>query len=230
MILSNTIQHVFFDLDHTLWDFDKNSHLAFEQIFNNDFPEIKITEFITAYIPINEACWKLYQKDQITHNELRYKRLKDSFDAINYAISDDEIEQIAVDYLTYLPENNHLFDGAIAILDYLQPKYDLHIITNGFAEVQEKKLTNAKIGHYFKTITNSEKAGVKKPNPIIFDYAITAANAKKENAIMIGDCIDADVLGAINFGMDAIFFSVNPSETPANIKQINHLSDLKNYL
>ena len=230
MILSNKIQHIFFDLDHTLWDFDKNSELAFEQIFKNDFPEIKTEAFIEAYIPINQLCWKLYQNDKITHNELRYKRLKDSFDEINYTISDYEIEKIAVDYLTLLPENNHLFDGAIAILEYLQPKYNLHIITNGFAEVQEKKLTNAKIKHYFKTVTNSEKAGVKKPNPIIFDYAITSANAKKENSIMIGDCIDADVLGAINFGIDAILFSANLVETPTSIKQINHLSALKNYL
>lgn len=230
MILSNKIQHIFFDLDHTLWDFDKNSELAFEQIFKNNYPKINIQTFIVAYIPINQACWKLYQNDKITHNELRYKRLKDSFDAINYSISDDEIEQIAVDYLTFLPENNHLFEGAVAILEYLQPKYNLHIITNGFAEVQEKKLTNAKIRHYFKTITDSEKAGVKKPNPIIFDYAIASANAKKENSIMIGDCIDADVLGAINFGIDAILFSVNHTATPINIKQINHLSALKNYL
>ena len=230
MILSNKIQHIFFDLDHTLWDFDKNSELAFEQIFKNDFPEIKIEAFIEAYIPINQLCWKLYQNDKITHNELRYKRLKDSFNQINYTISDYEIEKIAVDYLTFLPENIHLFDGAIAILEYLQPKYNLHIITNGFAEVQEKKLTNAKIRHYFKTITNSENAGFKKPNPIIFDYAINSANAKKENSIMIGDCIDADVLGAINFGIDAILFSANLVETPISIKQINHLSALKNYL
>ena len=230
MTLSNNIQHVFFDLDHTLWDFDKNSELAFEQIFKDNYPKIKTQTFIAAYIPINQVCWKMYQNDKINHNELRYKRLKDSFDAINYIISDCEIEKIAVDYLTFLPENNHLFEGAIAILEYLQPKYNLHIITNGFAEVQEKKLTNAKIKHYFKTITDSEKAGVKKPNPIIFDFAIASANATKENSIMIGDCLDADVLGAINFGIDAILFSVDPKETPLNIKQINHLSDIKNYL
>jgi putative hydrolase of the HAD superfamily len=230
MTLSNNIQHVFFDLDHTLWDFDKNSELAFEQIFKDNYPQIENQKFIAAYIPINQACWKLYQNDEINHNELRYKRLKDAFDAINYSISDEEIEAIAVDYLTLLPENNHLFEGAIAILDYLQSKYHLHIITNGFAEVQEKKLTNAKIKHYFKTITDSDNSGVKKPNPIIFDFAIAAANAKKENSIMIGDCLDADVLGAINFGIDAIWFSAVPTLTTLNIKQINHLSALKNYL
>lgn len=224
------IKHVFFDLDHTLWDFDKNSELAFDKIFKQDYPTIDTKSFVEIYAPINQACWKLYQVDKITHQELRYKRLKDSFDALNYAISDDEINKVADDYITFLPENNQLFGGAIAILDYLKPNYKLHIITNGFADVQYKKLSNSGISIYFETITNSEKAGVKKPHPKIYEYALTAANAKKENSIMIGDCIDADVHGALNFGIDAIHFNESRSEIPNHIKQVNHLIELKNYL
>jgi putative hydrolase of the HAD superfamily len=227
---NNTIQHVFFDLDHTLWDFDKNSELAFDTIFKKHHPQIKTSHFIEKYAPINQACWKLYQYDKITHEELRYKRLKDSFDALDYIISDEAIHQIADDYITFLPNNNHLFDGAIEILDYLSSHYQLHIITNGFANVQYKKITNSNIDTYFKTITNSEMAGVKKPNPIIFQHALDLAQAKKEHSIMIGDCLEADVLGAINFGIEALFFNPNNEISPKGITEINHLLELKNYL
>mgnify|MGYP002136740902 CR=1 FL=1 len=155
----------------------------------------------------NQVCWKLYQYDKITHEELRYKRLKNSFDAINYAISDEEIDEISIDYIRFLPENNHLFDGAIELLEYLKPNYNLHIITNGFADVQFKKINNSKIANFFHTVTNSEMAGVKKPNPTIFDFALDLAKAKKENSIMIGDSLDADVQGALDAGLDAIYFN-----------------------
>ncbi|MFV8327472.1 YjjG family noncanonical pyrimidine nucleotidase [Flavobacterium sp. ZS1P14] len=226
----NIIKDVFFDLDHTLWDFDKNSELTFEAIFNRNHPTIEIREFIEKYVPINQACWKLYQYDKISHDELRYTRLKHSFDAINYAISDEEIETIAQEYIQRLPENNHLFDGTFEVLDYLNEKYKLHIITNGFAEVQFKKLNNSNIGSYFRTITNSEMAGVKKPNPVIFEYALELAKAKKEYSIMIGDCIEADVQGALDAGLDAIFFNGSNIPVPHTIKQVNHLLELKKYL
>ena len=228
--MNTNITDVFFDLDHTLWDFDKNSEMAFNRIFKDGFPEINCNDFIEKYIPINQACWKLYQNDKITHLELRYNRLKFSFDALNIVISDEDINQIANDYIEFLTDNNHLFDGAIEVLEYLKPKYKLHIITNGFANVQDKKINNAALSGYFSTITNSELAGVKKPNSIIFDYAVRLAQASKENCLMIGDCLDADVNGALNAGLDAIFFNDKKIETPENIKQINHLLELKKYL
>ncbi|MFM2369498.1 MAG: hypothetical protein RL619_1804 [Bacteroidota bacterium] len=224
------IKDVFFDLDHTLWDFDKNSELTFETIFNKNHPTMDSKEFIDKYVPINQACWKLYQYDKISHDELRYNRLKHSFDALNYVISDEEIENIAQQYIHLLPENNHLFDGVFEVLDYLTQKYRLHIITNGFAEVQFRKLKNSNIGSYFQTITNSEMAGVKKPNPIIFEYALDLAKAKKESSIMIGDCLEADVKGALNAGLDAIFFNESNVQAEQGIKQINHLLELKKYL
>ena len=221
------ITDIFFDLDHTLWDFDKNSEKAFDLIFKNKYNYIDTAQFITVYIPINQACWKLYQQDKITHIELRYQRLKQSFDALSVEISDKEIEKIATEYIEYLPQFNELFDHTIEVLDYLKTKYNLHIITNGFAEVQDKKLRNSNISHYFKTITNSEMANAKKPNPIIFDHALQLANATKNNSIMIGDCIDADVQGALNFGISAIFFNPNGYSSPNNIIQINNLHELK---
>ena len=225
--MKNRIKHIFFDLDHTLWDFDKNSELAFERILNNYFPNIKVEDFIAIYAPINQACWKLYQKDKITHQELRYKRLKDTFDILEEEITDKQIDVISDEYIEFLPHFNHLFDNAIEVLNFLYEKYQLHIITNGFAQVQYKKLNNSNISHYFKTITNSELAGAKKPNPIIFEHALNVANAQKNESIMIGDCLDADVNGALDFGIEAIFFNPNQIEVAQSINQIINLAELK---
>ena len=228
--MNTTITDIFFDLDHTLWDFDKNSEMAFDRIFSEKYSEVRVEDFIEKYAPINQACWKLYQEDKITHQELRYNRLKLSFEALDYTISDDSINQIANDYIAFLPDNNHLFDGTIEVLEYLKPKYKLHIITNGFANVQDRKINNAALGGYFATVTNSESAGVKKPNSIIFDYAVNLAQTSKDKSIMIGDDFDADVNGALNAGLDAIFFNVKNIEIPEKYKQINHLLELKKYL
>lgn len=226
--MKNSIQHIFFDLDHTLWDFEKNSQLAFARIFDANYPHIPLDDFIAAYMPINKACWQLYQVDQMSHDELRYQRLKQSFDALAVAISDHEINQIATDYIHYLPDFNHLFDDAHEVLRYLQSNYHLHIITNGFAEVQYRKMHQSNLTPYFKTITNSELAGAKKPNPIIFEHALQVASATKSNSVMIGDSLDADVLGALDFGMQAVFFNPLNEAAAADICQINQLIDLKN--
>lgn len=227
ILVKNQITHIFFDLDHTLWDFDKNSILAFNKIFQNDFPTVITDKFIEHYIPINQACWKLFQVDAISHEELRYRRLKDSFDAINITISDAHINQISEDYIRFLPDFNHLFEDALTVLEYLQERYELHIITNGFAEVQFKKIANSNLEPYFTTITNSEMAGAKKPNPIIFEHALVKAKATKAESIMIGDSMDADVIGALDFGMKAIFFNPNQIEVEDFIPQITTLAELK---
>ena len=223
-------KHLFFDLDHTLWDFDKNSAFAFDAIFKERGFAISLQDFLNIYIPRNQHYWKLYQVNQISHEELRYFRLKDVFDALKFEVSDAIIHQLSEDYINYLPEYNHLFDGAIEILDYLKPNYKLHIITNGFASVQTKKLHNSKIGHYFDTITNSEMAGVKKPHPTIFDFALSLANALKEESLMIGDSYEADIVGAQEAGIEAIFFNEQNVEVENQVLQIKHLLDLKNIL
>ena len=112
------------------------------------------------------------------------------------------------------------------MLDYLRPKYTLHIITNGFAEVQDGKLNNTNLASYFDVIVNSEMAGVKKPNPIIFEKALSLAEVSKENSLMIGDSFEADILGALNFGMDAICYNYHKEDLPHEIKQVDHLEEL----
>lgn len=227
---SNTITDVFFDLDHTLWDFEKNSALAFEIIFRKHQMILDFDKFIAFYVPVNLKYWEMFRKDEIDHHTMRYNRLRDTFDFLDFEINDEKIHLLAEEYIFYLPKNNHLFDGVIPVLDYLKSKYNLHIITNGFAEIQRNKLDNSNITHYFKTITNSEMAGVKKPNSLIFEFALSLANAKKENSIMIGDCIEADVQGALDAGLDAIYYNERRITADKSIKQINHLLELKKYL
>jgi putative hydrolase of the HAD superfamily len=224
------ITDIFFDLDHTLWDFEKNSALAFEKVLKKNDVEINLQEFLKQYVPLNFKYWELYRKDLVTQQQLRYGRLKDTFDILNYQISDEKINVLSDEYIHFLPEFNHLFEGTIEVLEYLKPKYNLHIITNGFDKVQAGIIKNSNLEPYFKTITNSEMAGVKKPNPKIFEYALSLSNLNKNQTIMIGDCIEADVQGAISFGMDAIHFNENNIEIPSNIKQIKHLIELKNFL
>ena len=200
-------KHIFFDLDHTLWDFDKNSAFAFDVIFKKHNLEISVVQFLEYYIPRNHYYWKLYQVNKISHEDLRFYRLKDVFDVLNFEITDEMIHQLSVDYINHLPDNNLLFDGAFEVLSYLKEHYHLHIITNGFGEVQGRKLKNSKIDHFFQTITNSEMAGVKKPHPNIFKFALSLAKATKEESVMIGDSLEADIEGALSYGIDAVYFN-----------------------
>jgi YjjG family noncanonical pyrimidine nucleotidase len=229
--LKTPILDVFFDLDHTLWDFEKNSALTIKKILKKNQIPVNPDEFLKHYVPINFKYWELFREDKISKEELRFGRLSEAFSMLDMVIEKDKIVVLSDEYIQFLPENNHLFDGAFELLDYLKPKYNLHIITNGFHEVQNHKITNSKLTPYFSTITNSESAGVKKPNPIIFEFALNQANAKRESSIMIGDCINADVLGALNCGMDAILFSELPQiiDNP-DIRQINNLLDLRKHL
>ncbi|MBA6155599.1 noncanonical pyrimidine nucleotidase, YjjG family [Tenacibaculum sp. S7007] len=223
------IKHIFFDLDHTLWDFDRNSELTFSQIFKEQNIQLKIKDFLEVYMPINLNYWRLYREDKIPKSDLRYNRLKDSFESLNYTISDDLINKISEDYITYLPSHNYLFEGTIEILEYLSKKYKLNIITNGFEEVQNLKLQKSGIAKYFKEIITSESVSVKKPNPKIFEFALKKANAIPQNSIMIGDSYEADIKGALNFGMIAIYFTHNKNKE-SGVLSVNNLLELKNYL
>ena len=223
-------KHLFFDLDHTLWDFDKNSALTFEKIFKINNIEVELNSFLEVYMPINLAYWKLYREEKIDKTSLRFARLKDAFDALGVKVSTQLIYKLSDDYITHLSTFNHLFDGTITILDYLKPKYTLHIITNGFKEVQHGKLNKSGIAHYFETVTNSEMVGVKKPNSKIFKHALDLAKATADQSLMIGDNLEADILGALNFGIDAVCFNYHKENIPNEIESINQLLELKQYL
>jgi len=224
------ITDVFFDLDHTLWDFDKNSTLTFNHIFKLNNLNIDLDHFLSHYVPINFNYWKLYREEKIEKEALRYGRLNDVFLAMNIPIEDKLINKLSNDYITYLTTYNHLFEDAIEVLEYLKDNYKLHIITNGFSEVQEKKLKKSNIHHYFNTITNSEMVGVKKPNPLIFKHALKSANTNVNQSVMIGDNYEADILGALNIGMDAILYDMHNSGKDLKIKNINKLIYVNKFL
>ncbi|WP_179354542.1 YjjG family noncanonical pyrimidine nucleotidase [Winogradskyella vidalii] len=228
--MKSKIKHVFFDLDHTLWDFDKNSGLTFEKIFDLNKIEIEINDFLPVYEPINFNYWKLFREDKVTKSALRYGRLKDAFDGLGVLVDDAVIHNLSESYIDNLSTFNHLFDGTFEILDYLKDKYELHIITNGFEEVQERKLAASNIKHYFKTVTNSEMVGVKKPNPKIFNFALNLAKATAEESIMIGDNIEADIEGAAKIGMQTIHFDYKNSENNHSYKRITNLRTLTTHL
>ena len=225
-----TIKHIFFDLDHTLWDFDKNSALTFEKIFKIHNVEVPLIDFLKHYEPINLAYWKLYRHNNVSKEALRYGRLKDSFDALGFKASKALINDLSIDYIKYLSTFNHLFEHTEVILKYLKSQYKLHIITNGFHEVQQKKMAQANIAQYFETVTDSEMVGVKKPNPLIFEYALKQAKALPEESLMIGDSLEADVYGALNSGFQAIWYNYTFQEEEDTIKQVNTLIELKSML
>jgi len=226
-----SIKHVFFDLDHTLWDFEKNSAKAYELCFAENNIDLNLNSFLKIYVPINANYWKLFREEKVSKEVLKTGRLKDSFQLLNYTISDSLIDKIADEYLSYLPKFNALFDGTIEILSYLKPKYKLHIITNGFGEIQNDKIEKSGIKPFFTELITSDEVGLKKPNPKVFHYALTKVNAKIQESIMIGDSMEADIHGALNVGMQAIHF--NPDKIvfkKHHISEINHLNEIKNYL
>tara|TARA_B100001250_G_C19579910_1_gene691544 strand:- start:189 stop:869 length:681 start_codon:yes stop_codon:yes gene_type:complete len=215
------IKNVFFDLDHTLWDFERNSALTFELLFKKYSLEIDLNSFLTVYIPINLEYWRLYRNEAISKEYLRYNRLNDAFKKLSIKVSSDLINKISYDYIDYLPKFNHLIDGAQELLKYLHGKYKLYLITNGFRNVQSNKLKNSKINNYFDSIFDSESVGVKKPNPLIFKHALNKSNSLANESVMIGDSFEADIQGALAVGMNAIHY-INFGEKEHNKCLIVH--------
>ena len=225
-----TITDIFFDLDHTLWDFEKNSKLTFEKIFAEHAVDVVLEDFLHIYVPLNLAYWKKYRENKINKPDLRYQRLRRSFDALKYHIEDHLINTLSEEYITYLSSYNHLISNSVEVLEYLNPGYNLHIITNGFQEIQHKKLRNARIDHYFDVIVNSEMAGVKKPNPGIFKLALDTAKVRPEKALMIGDNLEADILGAKAVGIQALHYNAHNDPVHDHCEMIHDLIEIKSYL
>ncbi len=229
-------KHIFFDLDHTLWDFEQNSKVALNEIFVEFVLQEKLNctfqNFIEVYHAINHNYWDAYKKNEVSREQLRNGRFIDTFLHFNY----DDIglaNIISEDYIKRSPYKKQLFEGAIRVLDYLTHKnYQLHIITNGFNEVQFIKLTESGLLPYFKTITTSEHAGHNKPNDKIFMHALAKAGAKKNESIMIGDNYEADIEGAILAGLAAIWFNPNREQLTSllNFKTIHHLLEIEDLL
>ena len=224
---------LFFDLDHTIWDFELNSKETLWDLHLKYTLEAKginnFDEFYSQYSVHNHRLWDRYTKGFIKQEELRWKRIYLSL--LDYKIADEALsKEMSIDYLDILPNKKNLFPYTIEILDYLKNKnYKMHLITNGFESVQFKKIKNSNLADYFTEVITSEASNSLKPNKEIFEYALKASNAKLETSIMIGDNESADIQGAINAGMDSIFVNhlqIQPT-IPAT-HTITHLKELEN--
>lgn len=227
-------KHIFFDLDRTLWDFDAAAEVAFERIYEKyDLKSLGIPsahEFHEVYHPLNEELWVLYRADKITKDELNRTRFMKPLE--HYGIHDIELaDHLSEDYVYWSPRIVRLVPGTMELLDYLKPKYHLHLITNGFQEVQHTKLNGSGLEPYFETLTVSEEVGVKKPNPEIFHYALRKAGAIAKESIMIGDEMAVDIDGARAAGMDTVLFNPKREIIEGNRTfEVNNLREIMEIL
>lgn len=228
-----TYKHLFFDLDRTLWDFEVNSVKTLNTIFEKRelgkiFPSAEV--FIKAYKVHNEHLWDLYKLRKITKDELRNTRFLLTLQEFGVD-NEDLAKAIDLDYIEISPTQTALFPNTIEVLDYLSAKYTMSIITNGFVEVQYKKLRNSGLEKYFDRVTTSEEAKASKPKPGIFHAALSAQNAKITESLMIGDDLANDVLGAKKYGIDQVFFNPECSSHNENVSyEIQNLIQLKELL
>lgn len=232
--------HIFFDLDNTLWDFKRNSFLAMEsafEIFGLKKQHESYTSFFDTYSKYNKQLWADYRNRLIPKKELIWKRFQNTFDDLH--ITGINPEEMNSCYLNEMPKQKILNDGAVEILHYLKNRnYKLYIITNGFKEVQYKKLDSSNLLAFFKKVFISEVIKVPKPGKEIFNMAVKSANAKKTKSLMVGDDWEVDVLGAVNAGIDAVYY--NPEHASSTVDEqmqqsrkiitISNLVDIKIFL
>lgn len=230
----NSYKHIFFDLDHTLWDYEKNSNEALNELFLkyklNSLGINNCEQFTLCFEEVNRSLWDDYNKNKISRDgirEQRFLRILSQFEINNLELS----EKLSTEYLMLCPTKPHLIPFTFEVLDYLKVNYQLHILTNGFNDVQKLKLEKSNLHTYFSTVVTSDSAGYKKPMSSIFKYAIDKAEARKNESIMIGDNLQTDILGARNFGMDTIYFNPNKETHKSSVThEIDCLSQLKSIL
>jgi putative hydrolase of the HAD superfamily len=225
--------HLFFDLDHTLWDFERNSNETLADLFEayqlQQWGDFSVADFLNTFSEVNRQLWDLYNHSKIDQRTLREQRFLRIWKRLGAAGTPPP--QLSEDYLAICPTKPHLLPHARETLDYLAGRYRLHIITNGFDDIQQTKIHSAGIGHYFEALVTSQNSGYKKPHRAIFEYALTQTGASTYNSAMIGDNLETDIGGARALGLDAIFY--NPeriAHDTAVTLEIYCLSELQRHL
>lgn len=226
------IKHIFFDLDRTLWDFERNSENILLQLIETYGLEAKCQaeaqQIITTYKEVNKSLWDQYGRNEITKEQLRSSRFTKTLATFNYHFLGFGL-QLEKEYIERSPYQTHVIPGSYEILEYLQGKYELHILTNGFREIQHIKLKQSDLRKYFANVIISEEVGFQKPDPKIFTHALEKINATVKECLMIGDDHNGDVQGALDAGWYAIHF--NPHGEPVgNHPQIRSLDELRDIL
>jgi putative hydrolase of the HAD superfamily len=226
---------LFFDLDHTLWDFETNSKETIQELYTTHrLAELGIVDFdgfYNTYSAHNHRLWDRYTKGFIKQEELRWKRVYLSL--LDFKVANEPLaKEMSQAYLEILPNKKHLFPYTIEILDYLKQKdYKMHLITNGFESVQFKKIKNSGIADYFIEVITSEASNSLKPQKEIFEYALKNTKASVDESIMIGDNESADIQGGINIGMDTVFVNhIQAIPTIPATYTITHLKELESIL
>ena len=228
-------KHLFFDLDHTLWDFERSSAESLTEVYHTfnvaELGAESLDTFISTYLRINYQLWRELERNVIPHTHIREHRFRLVMEELGVQATTD-YRPMEETYIDLLPTKSYLMDGALDVLDYVQAKgYTLHILTNGFDVVQGKKMQSAGIYDYFTHLITNEKAQSRKPDPRIFEYALACAAAPCHECLMIGDNWEADILGAKRFGMDTVYY--NPAGTSfdeAPTHDIRHLRELLDIL
>lgn len=227
-------KHLFFDLDNTLFDFDGAAKIALQQLFEEqklDSHYLNFDEFYTTYLPINMQLWDEYKHNLVTKDEVKYGRFDKTLATKN--INNLELATLLGDsFLEKITHIHVLIPDCLNVLDQLKPKYKMHIISNGFTEVQHSKLEKTGLAPYFEWVILSEQVKVQKPNRTIFEHAVKNANAKIKESLMIGDNFEADIAGAKNVGMDQAWYMYSNTFSPTfePTYTINHLTDLLTFL
>lgn len=224
-----TYKTIFFDLDHTLWDFDLNAKETLLELYDvhgiNSYHSGSPLEFVEAYEKINRALWLEYEQQKITKDSLRTERFIRAFKEMG--VPQKHLpENIWEDYLLRCPKKTNLIQDTIEICEYLSPKYKLHLITNGFETTQKTKIEYSKLEKYFHSLTTSECVGLAKPHPKIYLEALKKANSNPEECLMIGDNLTNDVLGAMENGIDAIWFNPSNLSSEKPVREIKYLKEL----
>jgi len=221
-------QHLFFDLDHTIWDFETNAKESLQDLYTAHNLVGRGVEsfdhFFDHYSAHNHRLWDRYTKGFIKQEELKWKRMWLAL--LEFKIADEKLSrQMSLDFLEILPTKKALFEGTTELLTYLQGKgYQMHLVTNGFENVQHQKIKHAGLDSYFGAVITSEASNSLKPNKEIFDYAFAKTGATATASIMIGDNQDADIQGGIDAGMDTIF--VNHIGATPHVKATHEVLDL----
>jgi putative hydrolase of the HAD superfamily len=227
-------KHLFFDLDHTLWDFDANARETLLQLhIDLKLPEKGIHDFDRFhknYLEHNERLWAKYRNGHIKQDELRLKRMW--LTLLDFKIADEDLaKQLSELFLQLLPSRTILFPDTKEVLQYLKNKgYALHLITNGFEETQHSKLRNSGLDHFFKVVVTSEGSNSLKPQKEIFEFALNKTGATVEESLMIGDTPDVDIAGAFTVGMDAVHVNftdamatIQPTYTVRSLKELKEI-------
>ncbi len=228
-------KHLFFDLDHTLWDFDTNAKHALTDIYAEFALQEIVTgpfeDFYKKYLHHNEILWARYHNGFINAEDLKWKRMWRTL--LDFKIGDEKLARgLSARFLEVLPTKKAVFPHTMEILQYLTDrKYTIHLITNGFEKTQWSKLASSGMTHFFTHMITSETSNSLKPKKEIFEYALNKSSALLHESIMIGDNLEADIQGAINAGMDCVYvnhISAAPSSLPTHT--ITHLQQLESLL